>query len=314
MQVRRRIGRSLIVIVTCAIALLVAGPEPAFGAFASSSHSASAAAHATFPWKGHDSPCRVRLPSSSITSYGEFTTCPPKRVLLIGDSVALTMAIQMSLHQEDWGTLVDDGSLIGCGFVTGHSVDYLGTWVPMNPHCDHEAATWTAAARSFKPQAVVVEMGWWDSLRHLINGHVESLAEPRYDSMVEQQIVDLIRGIRSASSAPMYFLSVPWMDPPALPNGQEEPGASAASHDEINDLIKAATKSSDGVHFVDVSPYITPSGHYQTDVDGGVCRASSDGVHLYYGPPNTFDYVQTRCGMALQNGILSMIREDLADK
>ncbi len=157
-------------------------------------------------------------------------------------------------------------------------------------------------------------MGWWDSLRHLINGKVESLAEPRYDSMVEQRIVDLIHGIRSASAAPIYFLSVPWMDPPAQPNGQQEPGASAASHDKINSLIEAATHSSNGIRFVDVSPYITPSGHYQTDVDGGVCRASSDGVHLYYGPPNTFDYVQTRCGMALQNGILSMIRQNLAKK
>jgi hypothetical protein len=314
MKVRRRIRSSLIVIVTCASALLVAGPDAASGAFASSSHSASAAAHPTFPWKGDHSPCRVQLPATSITAYGQFTTCPPKRVLLIGDSVALTMAIQMSINQEDWGTVIDDGSLIGCGFVTGHSVYYEGAFIPMDAHCDDEGAIWTADTRRFQPQAVVVEMGWWDSLEHLINGNLESLANPHYDSMVEQQIMALIGGIRSTTAAPIYLLSVPWMDPPALPNGRKEPGASAAYHDEINDLIKAATKSSNDIHFVDVSPYITPSGHYQTDVDGGVCRASSDGVHLYYGPPNTFDYVQTRCGMALQDGVLSMIREDLAKK
>jgi SGNH domain (fused to AT3 domains) len=313
-KIRRRIGSSLFAFAAVAIALLVAGPEPALGAFASSSHSASAAAHPTFPWKGHDSPCRLQLPSSSITSYGEFTTCPPKRVLVIGDSVALTMAIQMSINQEDWGTVIDDGSLIGCGFVTGHSLYYQGALIPMNSHCDDEVAVWTADARRFNPQAVVLEMGWWDSLRHLINGHVESLTEPRYDSMVERQMLYLIHGIRSTSTAPIYFLSVPWMDPPAQRNGQQDPGASMAFHDEINDLIKAAAKSSNDIHFIDVSPYITPAGHYQTDVDGGVCRASSDGVHLYYGPPNTFEYVQTRCGMALQDGILSMIREDLAKK
>ncbi len=43
--------------------------------------------------------------------YGRFTTCPPKRVLVLGDSVALTMGIQMSLNQEDWGTIVDDAAL-----------------------------------------------------------------------------------------------------------------------------------------------------------------------------------------------------------
>ena len=310
-KIRRLVGRSLLTIVTGATALLVVGPD-ASAAFASSSHSASAAAPSTFPWKGDHSPCRVQLPSSSITSYGEFTTCPPKRVLLIGDSVGLTMAIQMSINQEDWGTIVDDGSLIGCGFITGHTVDDQGAFIPMNAHCDDEVATWTADIRRFEPQAVVVEMGWWDSLEHLIDGHPQSLTEPHYDSMVEQQMVALLRGIRSTSAAPVYFLSVPWMDPPALANGQHEPGVSAAYHDEINDLIKAASKSTKGVHFVDVSPYITPSGHYQTDVDGGVCRASTDGVHLYYGPPGTFGYVQTRCGIALQEGILSMIRENLA--
>ena len=314
MKVRRRIKSSLTAFAALAIALVVAGSDSASGASASSTHPASAAANATFPWKGHDAPCRVRLPASSITGYGEFTTCPPKRVLLIGDSVALTMAIQMSINQEDWGTLIDDGSLIGCGFVTGHSVYYQGAFVPMNVHCDDEVRTWAADVRRFGPQAVVVEMGWWDSLEHLINGKVESLTDPHYDSMVRQQIVALVNGIRSTTTAPVYFLSVPWMDPPPLPDGQQEPGASASSHDEINSLIEAATKSSNDVHFVDVSPYITPSGHYQTDVDGGVCRASSDGVHLYYAPPNTLDYVQTPCGMALQEGVLSMIREDLAEK
>jgi SGNH domain (fused to AT3 domains) len=313
MHVPRRIGSCLIVIVTCAITVLVGGPD-ASGAFASSSHSVSAAAHPTFPWKGDHPPCRVQLPATSIVGYGEFTTCPPKRVLFIGDSVALTMAIQLNINQEDWGTVVDDESLIGCGFVTGHSVYYQGAFIPMNAHCDDEVPIWTADARRFKPQAIVLEMGWWDSLQHLINGKLESLAEPSYDSLVERRVVDLIHGIRSASTAPIYVLSVPWMDPPALPNGQQEPGASAAFHDKINGLIEAAAHSSNRVRFVDVSPYITPSGHYQTYVDGGVCRASSDGVHLYYGLPNSLDYVQTRCGMALQNGILSMIRRDLAKR
>jgi hypothetical protein len=223
------------------------------------------------------------------------------------------MGIQMSIHQEDWGTLIDNGSLNGCGFVTGYRVEVLGKFLAMNAHCDDEVAVWTADARSFKPQAIVVQLGWWDSLQHSINGNVASLTQPQYDTLVEQQILGVIHGLRSASAAPIYFLSVPWMNPPALPSGQQDPAASAAYHNEINSLIKAATHSSDAVHFVDVSPYLTPIGQYQTDVDGGLCRAG-DGVHLYYAPPGTMDYVQTRCGKALQNGVLSMIRQDLEKK
>ena len=87
------------------------------------------------------------------------------------------MAIQMSLNQEDWGPSSMIASLIGCGFVTG-SVDYLGTWIRWMLLAITEVTTWTADVRRFKPQAIVLEMGWWDSLRHLINGKVESSRNP----------------------------------------------------------------------------------------------------------------------------------------
>lgn len=227
------------------------------------------------------------------------------------------MGIQMALDQEDWGTIVDIAALNGCGFVTGDDVAFQGRYTPMDPHCDNEDATWMADIQSFKPQAIVVEMGWWDSFQHMINGGVVSLSQAPFDTMVEQQIQALIHSFRSASTAPIYFLSVPWMNPPALTGGQPEPAASAASHDEINALLQQAAKSSSGVHFVDVSPYVTPSGRFTTDVGGGICRAS-DGVHLYYSlrysSPGALHYVHTACGKALQRGVLSTIRQNLTSK
>jgi len=267
------------------------------------------AAHTKFPWKGHDHSCTVQVPTPGAVTYAKYTTCPPKHVLIIGDSLALTMGLQMSMAQEDWGTLIDNVALDGCGFVTGYSIEHLGAYTPMNHSCDNEVATWASDARSFKAQAIVVELGWWDSFDHMINGSAATLLQPQYDDMVEQKILALIAGLRTASAAPIYFLSVPWMDPPET-NGQPEPAASAASHNEINALIEQAAKSSRTTHFVDVSPYITPAGSFQTNVDGGICR-NSDGVHLYYAPAGTLDYVHTRCGMALQRGVLSLIREDL---
>ena len=117
-------------------------------------------------------------------------------------------------------------------------------------------------------------------LPHVINGNVSFLTQPQYDSLVENRILGLIHRLRTVSAAPIYFLSVPWMQPPALPNGQPRPAASKANHEEINRLIRSATQSSTTTHFVDISPYITPAGHFQADVGGGICRAS-DGVHLY---------------------------------
>jgi hypothetical protein len=218
------------------------------------------------------------------------------------------MGIQMSLDQNNWGTIVDAVGMNGCGFVTGFDFRYMGRFTPVRRACKSEAAVWTSDVRSFRPQAIVVEMGWWDSFPHLINGKVSFLTQPRYDSLVEKRVLGFIHSLRAASAAPIYFLSVPWMQPPALPNGQPEPAASTAYHNEINSLIQSATRSSTTTHFVDISPYITPAGLFQADVGGGICRAR-DGVHLYY-----LNYVHTQCGKALQRGILSMIRQDLAGK
>ncbi len=311
MQSRRWTKSSRQVFATLAIVLTLVGLQPASSAFASKSHPTTQTSTDTgFPWKGHNVACAVRLPISGFITYKLFTTCPPKRVLLIGDSIALTMGIQLSINQENWGTLILNASLNGCGFATGYSVDVLGNITSMNSRCDTEAQYWGKTAHLFKPQAIVVELGWWDSFQHLINGQMMSLSDLPYDVMVEQRINSLIASLRSVTAAPIYFLSVPWMNPGTLPNGQPEPAASSASHNEINALIQATSHSSKTVHFVDISPYITPSGKYETDVDGGVCRAS-DGVELYYSAPGPVRYVQTQCGKALQRGLLSTIRQAL---
>ena len=298
-----------------AIALIAVGLEASPGTPASPTSSVSRSSQATtFPWKGNDASCEVRLPTlGSSVSYGRFTTCPPKRVLILGDSVALTMGTQLYLDEDDWGTVVDDAGLNGCGFVTGYNVVLRNPYVPnsrftpLDPHCNNEIPIWQSDIRSFGPEAIVVEMGWWDSYRHVINHKVARLTQPQYDSLVERRILGLIHSIRIASAAPIYFLSVPWMQPASLPNGQPEPAASTASHNQINSLIQSATQSSPKTRFVDISPYITPTGQFQANVDGGVCR-TSDGIHLYS------NYVHTGCGRALQRGLLSMIRQDLTKR
>jgi hypothetical protein len=307
---------SVSVFATLAIALIAVGLQLSSVAIASSTQTASytgliASRTTAFPWKGQDPSCEVRLPIPGFVSYGRFTTCPPKRVLLLGDSLALTIGIQMSLDEADWGTIVDNAGVDGCGFVTGYNVEFLkGRFTPLPAYCNTEAAGWISEIRSFKPQAIVVEKGWWDSFPHMIKGNVSFLTQPRYDALVKQQILGLIHSLRTVSAAPIYFLSVPWMQPNGLQSGEPEPAASAAFHNEINRLIRSATQSATATHFVDISPYITPAGHFQSDVGDDICR-TSDGIHLYYSPGN-LHYVHTKCGKALQQGVLSLIRQGLA--
>jgi hypothetical protein len=263
------------------------------------------------PWRGPGPPCKIRLPEpNGIVAYGTFYTCPPKRVLIIGDSVALTMGIEMVLDEENWGIVMDDQAILGCGFVTGMEIDYKGTgFGNMSSQCTNEYNTWKLAVESFKPQLVVVELGWWDSQEHLHDGQVVQLGNAWYDTALVGRMIALVKALAVAGSPPIDFLTVPWMDPPLWPGGVTNPAALPAAHDHINALLAEAVRATQPrTRLFDVSPYVTPAGHFELYVDNGQCR-ETDGVHMYVGVG--LDFVLTPCGRALQKGLFTNIREQL---
>ncbi|HEV8064810.1 MAG TPA: hypothetical protein VGP46_08270, partial [Acidimicrobiales bacterium] len=261
------------------------------------------------PWRGDQGPCQVLVPPFSSKQTKTFYTCPPKRVMIVGDSVAFTMGIEMGIDEENWGTMLDNVSILGCGFLVGYPVWNQARWGDGNKQCESALSTWVADVKSFKPQAVIVEMGWWDSMIHLVNGHSEELGESSYDTLLLDHMLAFIKALDVGTRPLVYFLTVPWMDPAKFPNGQSQPAAAPAFHNEINALLAQAVKETSGTALVDVSPWITPAGKFQLDVDGAQCR-TTDGIHIYYGAPGP--WISTPCGRALQEGVLSIVRQALA--
>lgn len=60
------------------------------------------------------------------------------------------------------------------------------------------------------------------------------------------------------------------------------------------------------MRFFDLSPYVTPLGHFQADVGGSICR-ETDGVHFYVGP-SLSDIVPTYCGERVQAALFTVLR------
>ncbi len=305
----------VIVVVAATLAFVADRGSPSAGP--SNKGSGATTSSTTLPttgWEGTSGPCKVQLPEpKDVASYGSFHTCPPKHILLIGDSVALTMGIEMVLDEERYGVLLDNRTTLGCGFVTGDEVNLTGSFTPMSRQCTSEGATWSAAAKNFKPQAVVVEMGWRDSMEHKVNGATVDLSSTSYRNLVLSKMEALVTALRSVTSAPVYFLTVPWMQPPKWANGQANPAASTASHAEINSLLAEAVAKSKDAHLINVSPYITPTGHFDLDVHGSPCRQAT-GVNMYTQRTGSAAYVSTACGLALQEGVLSTIRKGISAK
>jgi len=259
-------------------------------------------------WTGKGQSCRVQLPVPSLSPvYKTFHTCPPVRTMIIGDSVGQTISFQLDIHQERYGVLLDNSTLQGCGYIeTGLVGAPPSSWANFNSPCYTGFATWKAAAAKFRPQVVLVEMGWWDSMDHLIDGQDMYLGETSFDTMLVRQMVALIDEM-DTGGARVVLLSVPWMLPPPWPDGVEMPAALSYRHHLINALLQQAAAERPGkASYFDIGPYVTPAGRFEPDVGGSICR-TSDGIHLYWGT-NVFHVPQTYCGAALQAGLLPWIR------
>jgi peptidoglycan/LPS O-acetylase OafA/YrhL len=256
--------------------------------------------------RGHDPSCTVALkdspdygvapvPASKETAFvyaalgahkltwsgsaeKTFQTCPPKHVLVVGDSLAFTLGVPWMGNEQRYGIQLADGALLGCAFTTRGELDVDGTWESQSVGCPTADEQWAAEARATNAQAVVVELGYRDTLDWKIDGKVVHIGQPAFDANVEKQIERFVQ-IMGAGGRKIVFLTIPYTDPPHLPDGSPAPQASPARHALINSMLEAAARRHPKtVSVLDIDQTISPGGHYNANINGQLCRF--DGVHF----------------------------------
>ena len=207
-----------------------------------------------------------------------FNTCPPKRVMVVGDSLAFTLGVPWLQDEQRYGLQLADAAVLGCAFTTQGSLDVAGTWEGQSAGCPNALQTWAEEKRALHPQAVVVELGYRDQFDWKINGKVEHLGQPAFDAYVQSQIDKLVQ-VLGEGGTKILFLSVPYTHPPDQSDGSPAPAASPARHAQINSMLEGAAKRHPKtVSVLDIDETISPSNHYNADVNGQLCRF--DGVHF----------------------------------
>jgi peptidoglycan/LPS O-acetylase OafA/YrhL len=206
-----------------------------------------------------------------------FQTCPPKRVLLIGDSLAFTLGVPWLGNEQSYGIQLTDAALLGCAFTTQGELNVAGTWEGQSEGCPDELEEWAKEERTLHPQAVVVELGYRDQFDWRINGKIVHLGQAAFDSYVQKQIDRMVQ-VLGANGTKILFLSVPYTHPPDLPDGSAAPAASPARHALINEMLASEARRHANVQVLDLDPTISPGGHYDANVNGQLCRF--DGVHF----------------------------------
>jgi hypothetical protein len=207
-----------------------------------------------------------------------FNTCPPKRVLLVGDSLSFTLGVPWLQNEEKYGIQLADAGILGCAFTTQGELNVAGSWEGQSSGCPNALRTWAAEKRALHPHAVIVELGYRDQFDWKINGKVVHLGQPAFDASVQSQINRLV-DILGAGGTKVLFLSIPYSHPPNQSNGSPAPAASPARHTLINSMLEAAARHHPGkVSVLDLDPTVSPGNHYNASVNGQLCRF--DGVHF----------------------------------
>jgi len=217
--------------------------------------------------------------SWSGTAQKTFQTCPPKSVLMVGDSMAFTLGLPWLEDEQRYGIQLADAALLGCAFTTAEGeLDVDGTWTAQSTDCTNEVALWEKEKQELHAKAVVVELGYRDQFDWRIGGKVVHLGQPAFNAYVRRQIDQFVR-VLGAGGTKILFLSVPYTNPPNNPDGSPAPAADPARHQLINQMLEeAAREHPSNVRVLDLDQTVSPGNHYNATVNGQRCRF--DGVHF----------------------------------
>jgi peptidoglycan/LPS O-acetylase OafA/YrhL len=203
----------------------------------------------------------------------------PARVLLEGDSVAMTLGLGLSLRQAQYGLTLTDHGMLGCGIAQGDLVRDKGNVARIPPACSNWPARWTTDVADLDPDVAVVLVGRWDVMDRVFQGRWTHIGDPSYDTYLRGEL-QLGVQVLSARGAHVVLLTMPCENEGEQPNGTPWPQDDPQRIERFNNLLTdVAARSGGAASVVDLSAIVCPQGRYAWAFDGVQVR-SSDGVHF----------------------------------
>ncbi|HVA08872.1 MAG TPA: acyltransferase family protein [Acidimicrobiales bacterium] len=219
---------------------------------------------------------------------------PTVRVLLMGDSVALTLGEGLAQPpvQSRLDYVLSDQGILGCGIVNGPEVELMGERDATPSACNGSSLTsgdplhaqpwpyqWLNAMAVTRPNVVVLLAGRWEVVDREYQGKWTNILNPTYAAYVKHQL-ELTSNLVTAARVHMVFLTAPCTNEGEQPNGTPWPEDNPARLDVYNRLVReVAAEHPQTVSVVDLNAAACPGGHYSTKV-GGVTVRRADGVHF----------------------------------
>jgi peptidoglycan/LPS O-acetylase OafA/YrhL len=215
----------------------------------------------------------------ALARAGAFTT-RPVRFMLVGDSMAVTLAIGLQVGSvAHYGVRFINRETLGCDLddlpaIIGGHVDQ-----PVSD-CTHWRPLWSADVARTRPDVVGMLVGRWDLSDHISDGRVVHVGQPAWDAHLDDEINQAV-DIFSARGAKVVLFTIPDIDA-----ADEAPGSAAYPEnkqsrvDGFNAIVaRVAAHRRSTVTLIDLNRKLDPHGSFQLMVDRVTVRWP-DGVHI----------------------------------
>jgi peptidoglycan/LPS O-acetylase OafA/YrhL len=225
-------------------------------------------------------------PAPTVASGPPGSHKPKVKVLIVGDSTALTLAIGLSTHASSYGIASSNGGILGCGITTGTEYQAQGVNYPMVTKCsgspkgDQWYRLWADKIATVHPNVVMILAGRWEVTNRTYKGRWTNIDNPTYAAYVKIQLQRAVH-IAGSRGAHVVLLTAPCYDTGEQPNGASWPEDSRARLAIYNGLVRQVAASAPNASLLNFNAMACPGGHYEEYLDGQQVRLA-DGVHFTF--------------------------------
>ena len=207
------------------------------------------------------------------------------QVLLLGDSLALTLGTGLRVQAGAWGASLTNQGAVGCDLDPGSVVDIEGSVTAAAQGCAHWPQTWQEEVDRLNPDVVALELGRWEVSDRMIDGSWTRIGEPAWDRLYASELSSAIR-ILSSRGAQVVVFTLPYVTQTTdAPDGTPWDINQPVRTDQYNAVVRRTVGLFPRVaSVIDLNHLLDPNGVYTGVVDGVPVRDDDqEHISLYGG-------------------------------
>jgi hypothetical protein len=233
--------------------------------------------------------------SASVARSGVANSGLPVRVLLVGDSTALTLGegLGEAAVESQYDDVLYDAGIVGCGVADGPEVEVMGERDSVGPACNGSTPApgtplaqqpwpvqWQHDLAVDHPNVVALLAGRWEVLDREYQGKWTNILHPAFAAYVKRQL-ELASALVNSAGTRLVFLTAPCTNEGVQPDGAPWPEENPARLAAYNKLLREVAAEHPAVDSVaNLGTAACPGGRYTTTKDGVTIRTVDDGIHF----------------------------------